>query len=643
MGEINFDIAAICILIFNLFLFFSRRRLAIPQTYMFRFLLFCSLGATVMDVVSVLTYQQVAHYPRWAIYAINTFFYLFQNAIAPIFCLFTLVIAGGFYRLRRHTCMLFSAPGIAAIVIILLNPLTHFVFSFDGNMRYSRESGLTVLYAISALYAVISLVSLARARSSIDRRTLVGLVLFLPFTLGSFMIQFFHSEVLVLNLGIALSELIILMSINDFDAFIDGQTGLFNRAGLAVMLEYIDKSRVRAAIFLVALENKDFLGYAVGPEASTTLERETIKHFFGLPNGTRFIARLDFGEYAYVLINPKSEIARTERERIVDRLSNPFFLDERRLALHARLCEIAIPEDATDALVVFQAHRALSLPGWAHPRDSWLSLSALSLARAGRQSAIVNALRRAIERSELLVHFQPIVSAITGEVVAAEALVRLTDEELGPIGPDEFIPIAERNGLIQAIGDVVVERSCAFLSSARKEGLCLQSLEVNLSPAQFAQSNLAERLLACVHRHGLTSSDLCFEVTETAAALSPLAMKRTIDALTSRGFAIAIDDFGTGNSNVLSLLQTPFTTVKLDRSLVVAASESEAGRTRIEALTGVFRKIGVTMIAEGVETANQLEILKSVGIEFIQGFYYSRSLPPDAFTAYLRERMPICT
>ncbi len=643
MGEINFDIAAILISVFNLFLFYSRRRLNIPQTGFFLALLFISLGASVLDVVGVVTYARAAEYPRWSMYAVNTLYYLFQHTVAPGFCIFILVMDGGYFQLRRAYRRLLLAPWLAAVVLILFNPMTRFAFSFDEAMRYSREPGLAVLYGISALYAAVSIVSLVRARASLSGRTLLGLALFPPFTLGPFVLQFFFPELLIVNFGIAVSELIILLTINDFDVFIDGQTGLFNRSGLAALLESIGQRRSRAALFLVSLENKEFLGYAVGPKSAVELERETIRHLFGNLGGRRFAARLDFGEYVFVLLDTGADSAGAERERILDCFRRPLSLGERRFALHARLCEIVLPEDASDALVVFQAHRTLSLPGRDYPRDSWLSLSQLSLARAGRQLAVVEAIRRALERSELKVHFQPIVGVRTGQVVAAEALVRLTDEELGPIGPDEFIPIAERNGLIHGIDDFVVERACEFLSSMRAEGLPLRYLDVNLSPVRFAQYNLSERMLAFTSRHGLKSSDLCFEVTETAAALSPLATKRTMEGLASRGFAVAIDDFGVGNSNILSLVQIPFSTVKLDRSLVGVAGESDSGRAELEGVIAMFKRVDVALIAEGVETLEQVEALKSMGVDFIQGYYYSKPLPPDAFKAYYRERSPGCT
>ncbi len=596
MGGINFDIAAILITIFNLFLFYSRRRLDIPQTGIFLLLLYVSLGASVMDVVTVATYARVSDYPRWLIYTVNTLYYLFQNTIAPVFCIFILALSGGFYKLRMAFRRLLLAPALAAAAIIASTPITRIAFCFDEAMRYSRGPGLTALYGISALYAVISMASLVQARASLSGRTLLSLALFLPSTLGTFTIQFFRPELLIVNFGIAVSELIILLSINDFDVFIDGQTGLFNRAALAALLESIDQRRARATVFLVVLDNKEFLGYAVGPESSIRLEREMIEHLFGRPGGRRFAARLDFGEYALALIDPRIDSVSAERERILDCLRRPFTLGERRLALHAKLCEISVPDDADDALAVFQAHRTLTLPGWNYPRDSFLGLSGLSLSFSGRQLAIAEALKRALERS-----------ALKGRVVAAESLVRLSDEELGPIGPGEFIPIAERNGLIHAIGDFVVERSCEFLSSLRAEGLPLQYLDVNLSAVQLAQYNLSERMLALSRRYGLKSSELRFELTETAAALSPLAMKRTTEELTSRGFAVAIDDFGVGNSNILSLIQIPFATVKLDRSLILAAAESDSGRTELEGVIAMFKRVGVELVAEGTETLDQVE------------------------------------
>lgn len=634
MGEINYDIAAIVVLLFNIVLFFSRRRLNILQSAVFLALLLATLGAASADAATVLFYVNTDIHSPATQYAVNTLYYLFQNTIAPLFCVFLLVVDNSWYgfSIKRKTALLL--PWFAAIATILSNPWTRFVFSFTDAMEYRRNDGLVFLYLISLMYAVISLVSLGRTRKKLSGRTVLALLLFLPFTLGAFIIQFFNPQLLIINFGISLSELIILLSINDFDVFIDGQTGLFNRAGLALYLENIDLTKAKASVYLVHIDNKQFLGYSVKPEEAIALEKRMIDEIFNAPCRKKFIARFDFGEYALICRHRDPEEITENKERMRRCFSRPFIVGEKRYPLHARLCHISVPEDASNGRIVFQAHRSLSVSDWSYPLDAWLGLSEISLAK--RQISVSEATKDALENFGLTVHFQPIVSAETGSIVAAEALVRLTSKTLGPIGPGEFIPVAERSGLIHAIGDFVLDRSCAFLSAIRAEGLPLRYLDINLSPVQFAQFNLADRIYAAARNYGLKGQDLCFEITETAAALSPLAMMRTTEELQAKGFSVAIDDFGVGNSNIVNLLQIPFASIKLDRSLVIASSESDAGRVELSSFVSIFKRIGVAVVAEGVETAEQLEFLKTIGVDHIQGYYFSKPLSAGDFKDWCR-------
>lgn len=634
MGGINFDIAAIIVFSFNLYLFVSRRRLRILQSTLYSILLVISLGSAIMDAAGVLLYEYQSGVPLPVHYAVNVLYYIFQNSVAPAFCVFLLVVAHRYQRLGTGFRILLALPWACAMGIILSTPWTHAAFYFDEALQYRRNIGLTVLYGVSALYAIISLIALARSRKTFSARTALGLVLFSPITLSAFIFQFFHPDVLIVNFAISVSELIILFSINDFDSFVDGQTGLFNRAALAAQLENIEQQKLRYAVFLVYIDNKEFLEYAVRPEMVSSLEQALVNRLFSESGKHRFLARLDFGEYVLMIPDPGADAVADVQERILERVRLPLGFAGKRYTLHARLAQLTIPDDASRAKVVFQAHRTLSLSHWDYPLDSWLSLPDLSLAE--RHLAIVEAIKEALDTGALMVYFQPIINAKTGALIAAEALVRLKNAELGFIPPDEFIPIAEKNGLIHAIGDYVLDCSCAFFASLRKAGIPLQFMEINLSPVQFAQFNLTERFYATALRHGLSPGDLCFEITETAAAQSPLALRRTTDALNGRGFALAIDDFGIGNSNIATLIEIPFSVVKLDRSLITEASARKPEGIELKGFVDIFRRLGVSIVAEGVETEEQIHLLADLGVHLIQGYYFSRPLPPEDFLQFCK-------
>ena len=172
----------------------------------------------------------------------------------------------------------------------------------------------------------------------------------------------------------------------------------------------------------------------------------------------------------------------------------------------------------------------------------------------------------------------------------------------------------------------------------RKQGYKLSYIDVNLSSLQCLQKNIADRMLTAIQRYGLDPADIRFEITETAAAQSPFLMKNNLASLSEAGFILAIDDFGTGHSNLYMLMGIPFSVVKLDRSLLLAMNESIQGRIGMESISGMFKKMGIPLVAEGVETAAELEEMRKLKIDLIQGYYFSKPLSKADFLNYAKER-----
>jgi EAL domain-containing protein (putative c-di-GMP-specific phosphodiesterase class I) len=369
-------------------------------------------------------------------------------------------------------------------------------------------------------------------------------------------------------------------------------------------------------------------------------EREFFTSMIEKNRAGLFVAHTGTGRYAVVA--EREPRIRAVRETLDARLGMQADGTGARRWPRFRACELAVPGDSADLHRVFQVQYSLTgIPPYVNRRV--LSIGDLPLADRERALKVERAIRSALEAASFEVYYQPIVSARTGRVVSAEALLRLRDVELGWIAPDEFIVIAENNGSIHRVGEFVLERACEFLSGLRASGRRLDYIEVNMSVAQCIQANLADHLRAKVRRYGLEPSDLCLEITETAASHSPAMMGRTVQQVADAGFPIAIDDFGTGYSNLVNLIGMPFGIVKLDRSLVLQMDKPEGGAVGVRSIVTMFSAMGVSLVAEGVETDDQLSALREAGVDYIQGYYYSRPLPAGSFIEYLDELEAGCT
>jgi diguanylate cyclase (GGDEF)-like protein len=238
-------------------------------------------------------------------------------------------------------------------------------------------------------------------------------------------------------------------------------------------------------------------------------------------------------------------------------------------------------------------------------------------------------LRRAVERGQLHLVYQPVVRIGDGSSANVEALLRWAHPVRGCVMPSTFIPIAEETSLIVPIGDWVLDRVCSQMEEWQARGTADLTVNVNLSPVQLRQYDIIERIDTIIRRHAVAPRRLRLEVTESAIVASPEATAYILRQIAGLGVQLCIDDFGIGYSSLAQLLRMPFTSLKIDRSLVVDIVKCPEQREMVRAITSLAASLNMQVVAEGVESAEQLEVLKAVGVEYAQGFYLSLPRAPQ--------------
>ncbi len=395
-----------------------------------------------------------------------------------------------------------------------------------------------------------------------------------------------------------------------------------------------------AALLLIDLDNfkqiNDTLGHSLGDLLLVRVARR-LQDTLG-DNATP--SRIGGDEFL-ILIEDIEEPEQAERDaqRLLEAFVPPFRIGEHELHVTLSMGLALFPEDAR------QLDRLLLYADMAMYRAKQRGRNRLerfheSLLRdRERRLKMERALRRAVDNGELTLLYQPKVDAVSGRVVGAEALLRWHHPEFGTVPPDEFIPMAESMGLIAPLGRWVLETACreAALWPCR-EG-CGRRIAVNVSPAQF----IGGRLLDDVE-HALSVSDLPverleLEITETLFVQDTSHLHRCLEQLRSRHIHLSLDDFGTGYSALAYLQRFPLHTLKIDRCFVGRMTESENSRRLVEAIVSMARALNLELVAEGVETARQLEMLQRMGVNIIQGYYFSRPLEARAFRDLLFREM----
>jgi len=429
------------------------------------------------------------------------------------------------------------------------------------------------------------------------------------------------------------------------DALHDGLTGLPNRACFVERLRHAgERARRHAedsfAVLFVDLDHFKVVNDSFGHLAGDELLVEVARRLSGCLRSVDTLARLGGDEFALLLeeVREPSDAARVA-ERLQVALRSPMTIRDSEVFTSASI-GIALYGRADDApqhllrsadLAMYRAKE--------HGRSRFEMFDpAMHIAAMDRLRMEMD-LRRAIERDQLLLHYQPVFSLSTGGVVAVEALIRWQHPDRGLIPPLEFIPIAERTGLIGDIGRWVISRACQQLKSWERDfGYAApQSVWINVSPKQFAQRDLAEQVGELFASMSFEPRRIKFEITESIMLEDIELATRTLGALRRLGVQVFMDDFGTGYSSLTYLGRLPLDGIKVDRSFVSQMGNDNRQAQLVGTIITLIRNLGLEPIAEGVETDQQARLLREMGCAFAQGFVFCRPVPAREIDELLRK------
>jgi len=440
-----------------------------------------------------------------------------------------------------------------------------------------------------------------------------------------------------------------------FLAYHDKLTGLPNRA---MFEELLDLAMARArrhelsvAVVYADLDNFKLVNDSLGHEAGDELLRQLADRLREATRETDLVARQGGDEFLLLLADLERDsttisedvfedpraAAEAVANRVHEALQAPFILAGNEFYVSASVGISLFPQDALDAngllknadTAMYQSKKAGPGGAVVFSNDSVDSLTKLSFATR---------LRRAVERQNWVLQYQPVVDVLRGDMVGVEALLRWLDPNGGLIPPGEFIPLAEEMGLIEVIGDWVIEELCRQMQAWRADGIQID-VSFNLSPRQLWQADIGQRVISHVEATGAVPQQLVVEVTESAAMTDPERVQRILWDLHARGLRVAIDDFGTGYSSLSRLKHLPVDILKIDRSFVRDLPEDHHAASIVTAITRLAHGLGMVPLAEGIETQKQLEFLSAHGCALAQGYLFSRPLDAaDVRERYVQER-----
>lgn len=429
-----------------------------------------------------------------------------------------------------------------------------------------------------------------------------------------------------------------------FMASHDELTGLFNRAALQHELvraiKRSNRHQKQFAVIFVDLDRfkhiNDTLGHGVGDEMIKICgERLT-----ALLREADVVARFGGDEFVLLLENLSSaNDAAVLAERVLACCAEPFMIAGRELHVTASVGVSVYPDNGGDAEALLKNADTAMYRAKERGRNTYRFYAAKMNAQSTEQLMMESALRHALERGELEMHYQPKLDLQTQRIVGVEALMRWHHPVLGMIPPVQFIPIAEEIGLIVALGKWALEKACADSRSWQEFGLPEVLMSVNLSPRQFESRTLITDIRSVLENSGLKPSLLELEITEGAVMANPERATQLLRTIREMGVGLAIDDFGTGYSSLSYLKHFPLSTVKIDRSFINDLSQDADARALIDGIITLAHGLRMKVVAEGIETTAQFDYLRSRGCDEAQGYWLCKPVPADEVRNFMARHL----
>ena len=642
MRIIYFDICSLPLFLMILIVCYSRKmtkgnanRLFILLVSLSFFSALADLGMEIADNMAPLSQA------GYILCTVSTYIYLIlRNATNAVLLLFLLALTRTTFLIRkRWTRIVLCIPYASILVMLALNPFSRIAFTITAEIGYSRGPFMLAFYGIAMVYGLIGFAYCIYCRRYLPVKK--WSVLFFTYLLVhlAVIIQFFYPHILLEMFCTAVGEMLIMLSIMRPEERMDIEAGTLSWASYQTDLRNIILSREPVQILVIRVLNcreiRNYLG-----------DHEYNRYISEIANEIREIRwkhpRLIELYYErpgtiYLITGADETGAENIGERLQAQSSDKMkHYEEKGVRFASQVCLIRCPDDLQ------KAEDIISLGHKFHKTENRFQtvFPASEIVRSRSfaiELHIEQIIDRAIKNNSIEMYYQPIYDIRTGCFHSAEALARIVDPEYGVISPAIFIPAAEAEGFIIPIGDAVLDQVFRFISQHDMDALHLSYIEINLSVAQCMENCLPEKIRALQQKYGVDPSRINLEITETTFENINDIMVENVRKLIRMGYSFALDDYGIGYSSIQRINRIPLELIKIDKSLLDEASSAN-GRKILEHTVRMMQSIGKRLVAEGAETIHEVDILKEMNCDYIQGFYFSQPLPETQFIRYLEEQ-----
>lgn len=644
--NLNFDFCALFIYLFIGYQLITKKSPNQKQNIIFLFLVIIALIANAADVANAHLLNLITVKDSESLFSlmspgakkmwlnVTIYLYMLPHNILPFFFfLYITEITGISFKNSKVFYTISSIPALLILLIILfVNPISHAAFYFTDELVYQRGPLMTLLYVCSFIYLIAATFYLFSFRKGISTAKFAGIMFCMFLTIMSIIVQFNMPYLLLEMLIQSFGLLCLLVNIENENEIYNPVTKVYNKNFFISKTKTSIEAQASFRIVVIKILNLSYYNSILGTEFVNKMLLD-IANWLITTVGKEAVYDCDSGNFSIMLYGKEVEKVQDIEKAIYNKFSTNLIYDKIDLSLNIKLCVLDVPKmvNSVDTILSIVNSEILKTD----IRISMLTDKEILLIK--RRNAVEKAISNALNSKSFQIYYQPIWDCKANKIHSAEALLRLYDEKLGFITPEEFIPIAEKNGTIIQIGQIVFDKACRFYSREQLHSKGIDFLEVNLSPVQCMHKDLSKEFGETLQKYGLSAERINLEITETAAINSPETFNRTITELRNMRFKFSLDDYGTGYSNASYIFNLDFDFIKIDRSILWSADEKASARVVLNNTIEMIRQMNLKVIVEGVQTAEQKRVIAGRNIDYIQGFYFSCPIPEKEFLQYVQD------
>ncbi len=626
--DLAYDYAAIYLLLIIIMWYFHEKRIPLASHRTFLIALSAVFASTGLEIVSTKLAQTTGTAGSTGFWVTSTLQHLALNAIPLLFAYYVLQIVHINAKQMLQAKWMLSVCGVVDVAVLVTNSYTNWVYEVDEG-RYIYDYGVIVLITVAILAIVASsVVAICRVNHTLFAKTMV--VMFHMLLVVIAVIMQLKTHVLFLNFVIATVCLTLYYYLQNPNGVIDTVTKQFNRRFLGEYLHTFFVNEKPFGIVVVAMDDFKFINKTYGVENGDNLLRQIGAFMDNLPFA-KTVFRLGADQFCIVLYKELDQIDNVA-QTIHERFRHPWYSENQiGIMMSASICCVNCPADASAYGQLIEVMDYSMSMAKRLKKGMITYAKDYDLGKIKQDKAFEKAVKQALDRDELMVYYQPIFSVQKGVYNSAEALVRLHDAQLGWISPEDFIPIAERNGMIIEMGEVILDKVCRFIHDFKLAQTTVEYIEVNISPVQLMQQHFSDRVKQIMEKYDVRPEQINIEITETATISMADTVNANIMDLVQYGIKFSLDDYGSGYANIDYINHMPFSIIKLDKYIIWDAFKSTKAGITLKHTIGMLNELELHIVAEGVETAEMRDHLADIGCHYMQGWYYSKAVSDTEF------------